>query len=68
MHFGANKKYFRDIYFGVTRKWSKNHGKNSISSKILIRRVILQIIMMLVLMNMVLNVEDFWKTKVGLIK
>ena len=44
MDFGANKTpveviregacggtYFIDIYSGVTGKWLKNHGKNSIS-------------------------------------
>ena len=50
---------------------TKNHGKNLISWKILIRSFIVQIIMMLVLINMMLNVEhheDFGKIRDGLMK
>ena len=35
----------------------ESHGKNLMSSKILIRSIIAQIIIMLVLINMVLNVK-----------
>ena len=50
---------------------TKNHGKNLINWKILIRSFIVQIIMMLVLINMMLNVEhheDFGKIRDGLMK
>ena len=49
----------------------KNHGKNSISWKILIRSIIAQVIMIAVLINMVLDVEhreDFGKKKVKVMK
>ena len=70
MDFGANKTpvkvikegafgetYFTDIYSSVNEKLYKNHGKNLISWKILIRTIIVQIIPMLVLINMQLNVK-----------
>ena len=85
MDFGANKTptevikesafggmYFRDIYSGVTGKCgTKNHGKNLISWKILIRSFIVQVIMVLVLNKYVLNAEhrqDLGKIKFGSIK
>ena len=50
---------------------TKNHGKNLISRKILVRSIIVQIITMLLLINMVLNAEqrkDFGKIRVELMK
>ena len=65
MDFGANKtpvEVIREGAFGGTilvllESGTKNHGKNSISWKILIRSIIVQIITMWVLIKMVLNAE-----------
>ena len=62
MDFGANKTpvggtYFRDIILVLMGSGTKNHGKNLISLKILIKSIVVQIITVLVLINMVLNAE-----------
>ena len=50
--------YFTEIFILVLlASGTKDHRKNLISLKILIRSFIVQIIMMSVLINMVLNVE-----------
>ena len=67
MDFGGNKTpfeiiresafagtYFKNIYSSVNEKWY-SHGRNVISSKILIRHFIVQIVMMSVSINMALN-------------
>ena len=70
MDFGANKttvEVLEKVHLEVLiletsilvllESGTKNHGKNSISWKILIRSIIVQIITMWVLINMVLNAE-----------
>ena len=54
---GAKVLILETFILVLLESGTKNHGKNSISWKILIRSIIVQIIMMSVSINMVLNVE-----------